>query len=106
PLADAKLEPVLAVHVVDSKVTGFATLKSVARLHDGLADAITHHGDKLGWIGLDLSGKPKLQNEISGGTLVFQLTGVSFAIGGVVNGTLSFGFTGAAVTFDAAGNIK
>ncbi|MFD7027014.1 hypothetical protein ACFWAR_03125 [Streptomyces sp. NPDC059917] len=104
PLRARGIEPVLALRVHDGVLEGHAGAVVKGRLLDGgraLLDLMEQHPDALGWAGLGGLRLPGVENELRGTTLVVNVSGMSFALGGFLSATGAFGLANEVVTFDA-----
>ncbi|MFJ7204033.1 hypothetical protein ACIQWR_10935 [Streptomyces sp. NPDC098789] len=104
PLRARGIEPVLALRVHDGVLEGHASAVVKGRLLGGgraLLDLMEQHPDALGWAGLGGLRLPGVENELRGTTLVVNVSGMSFTLGGFLSATGSFGLANEVVTFDA-----
>ncbi|MFI5979780.1 hypothetical protein ACIBEA_02765 [Streptomyces sp. NPDC051555] len=104
PLRARGIEPVLALRVHDGVLEGHASAVVKGRLLGGgraLLDLMEQHPDALGWAGLGGLRLPGVENELRGTTLVVNVSGMSFTLGGFLSATGGFGLANEVVTFDA-----
>lgn len=104
PLANAGIEPVLAVRIRDGVAEGHAAAVVKGRLlggPDGLLGLLASHAELLGWAGLGELRLPAGVNELSGPTLTVTVPEMHFDLGGFLTAAGSFGLAGEAVTFKA-----
>nr|WP_294924145.1 DUF4157 domain-containing protein [uncultured Flavobacterium sp.] len=109
PLTSLNIIPVLAVQIENSTITGYITVKAGDRLVGnpaGLINAIKDNSQAFGWVGIDVSSVPNIQNNIDGGNLTLTANGIPVQLGGFVNGSLDFGIQGENITFRASGTIE
>ncbi|EJL64883.1 eCIS core domain-containing protein [Flavobacterium sp. CF136] len=109
PLTSINITPVLAVQIENSNITGYITVKAGDRLVGnpaGLINAIKDNSQAFGWVGIDVSSVPNIQNNIDGGNLTLTANGIPVQLGGFVNGSLDFGIQGENITFRASGTIE
>ncbi|MDR7209465.1 DUF4157 domain-containing protein [Flavobacterium piscis] len=109
PLASINITPVLAVQIENSNITGYITVKAGDRLVGnpaGLINAIKDNSQAFGWVGIDVTSVPNIQNSIDGGNLTLTANGIPVQLGGFVNGSLDFGIQGENITFRASGTIE
>ncbi|MFC8662303.1 hypothetical protein [Streptomyces sp. NPDC057199] len=105
PLRTVGLEPVVALRVKDSVVEGHASALVGGKLLDdekALLQRMTDCTQALGWAGIGNLRLPSIENELRGPTLVVNVTGMSFKLGGFLDASdCSFGFANETVTFEA-----
>lgn len=109
PLTSINITPVLAIQITNNNVNGYITVKTGDRLVGnpaGLINAIKDNSEAFGWIGIDVTSVPNVQNSIEGGNLTLTANGIPVQLGGFVNATLDFGIQGEAITFRANGTIE
>ncbi len=109
PLQALNITPVLAIQIENNAITGYITVKTGERLVGnpaGLINAIKDNSQAFGWVGIDVTSVPNIQNSIDGGNLTLIANGIPVQMGGFVNGSLDFGIQGEAITFRANGTIE
>lgn len=109
PLQAINITPVLAIQIENNAITGYITVKTGERLVGnpaGLINAIKDNSQAFGWVGIDVTSVPNIQNSIDGGNLTLIANGIPVQMGGFVNGSLDFGIQGDAITFRANGTIE
>ncbi|OHT43385.1 eCIS core domain-containing protein [Flavobacterium tructae] len=109
PLTSINITPVLAIQIENNNINGYITVKTGDRLVGnpaGLINAIKDNSETFGWIGIDVTSVPNVQNSIEGGNLTLTANGIPVQLGGFVNATLDFGIQGEAITFRASGSIE
>ena len=108
PLRGAEIQPVLAITIQNSNITGYASIargRSFVKRPTALINAIKEHGDMLGWVGLDLNRFPSTTNSLENGVLNLRVSNFTFSLGGYIDGTGEFGLANSTVTFGAQANI-
>ncbi|CAA9197840.1 eCIS core domain-containing protein [Flavobacterium collinsii] len=109
PLTSINITPVLAIQIENNAIAGYITVKTGDRLVGnpaGLINAIKDNSETFGWIGIDVTSVPNVQNTIEGGNLTLTANGIPVQLGGFVNATLDFGIQGEVITFRASGSIE
>lgn len=108
-LADAGVNPVLAVRISDNQITGYVTIdtgRGAVGNQAALLDWVKNHTREFGWAGIDVSSFPRATNELTDGVLRLQVNDFAFTLGGYVQGQGAFGITNETVTFNANGTIR
>ncbi|WP_264522933.1 DUF4157 domain-containing protein [Flavobacterium sp. N502536] len=108
-LSSVNITPALAVRIENNAISGYITVKTGDRLvanPAGLINAIKDNSEAFGWVGIDVTSVPNVQNSIEGGSLTLTANGIPVSLGGFVNATLDFGIQGDAITFRAGGTIE
>ena len=107
PLASV-VQPVLAVRMANSAVTGYVSLAAAERAapqRQALENLIEKNPGALGWIGFDQVRIPKFTNELKAGTLQVGVPKLGFRLGGYLTGGGSFMLVNDRITFDASAAI-
>ncbi|HJQ35779.1 MAG TPA: DUF4157 domain-containing protein, partial [Thermoanaerobaculia bacterium] len=102
-------EPVLAVRMKKSEITGYLTIasaKGVPLDYQAIGDVIEKHADALGWLGLDDIRLPNITNKLESGTLTLKVPKFSFRVGGFLRGSGEVGLVNETVTFAASADVK
>ncbi len=109
PLRAAKVNPVLAVNITKSTVTGYLTIGT----KDGpagdaaaLMKEIKAHSREFGWAGINVGDLPNITSELKDGSLLFQVSDFPFKLGGFIDGKATFGLENEKVTFNGNANVK
>ncbi|WP_264536429.1 DUF4157 domain-containing protein [Flavobacterium sp. N1736] len=108
-LSSLNITPALAIQIQNDAISGYVTVKTGDRLVGnpaGLINAIRDNSEAFGWVGIDVTSVPNVQNSIEGGNLTLTANGIPVRLGGFVNASLDFGIQGDAVTFRANGTIE
>lgn len=108
PLRAAGVEPVLAVRIDDSEVSGFVSLRrgaNVLRNPSEITDWIRRHPAEMGWAGLSDLRVPEFVNRLEAGSLILRVNDLGFRLGGFMRGTASVGLVGDALTFDGSATV-
>jgi hypothetical protein len=104
PLRAVKLDPLLAVVIRDSTVTGFLTVSAAGKRPVGdpraIAEKIRANAQALGMVGMGELRLPKVTNQLEGGAFALK-TDLTFKLGGFLAGTGSLGLADDVVTFAA-----
>ncbi|TRO58531.1 hypothetical protein [Streptomyces sp. IB201691-2A2] len=104
PLRTVGIEPVVALRVKDGVVEGHASALVGGELlgdEKALLQRMTDCTQALGWPGIGNLRLPGIENQLRGPTLVVNVTGMTFKLGGFLDAAGSFGFANDTVTFDA-----
>ncbi|OAB78805.1 eCIS core domain-containing protein [Cochleicola gelatinilyticus] len=108
PLQNLNITPVLVTQIDANTISGYLTVQVGDRLvanPKGLVESLKEHSNEMGWLGIDVSRIPDVENTIDGGALRLAANSIPVEIGGFINGTLDFGIVGTNVTFRAGGTI-
>ncbi|MCA9904385.1 MAG: DNA/RNA non-specific endonuclease, partial [Anaerolineae bacterium] len=110
PLRGTKGEPVLAVKIKKSAITGYITVAGPGGKPAGnpqkVMRTIKEHSREFGWAGIDVGKLPEVKSELKEGTLTFQVTNFPFKLGGFLNGSADFELINEQVKFKGSANIQ
>ncbi|MBK9749006.1 MAG: DUF4157 domain-containing protein [Chloroflexi bacterium] len=109
PIRAAKVEPVLAVEVKDSAISGYITVSmdgKPAPNPEALMAQIKAHSREFGWAGIDVTKLPDVKGGLKDGTLTFEVENFPITLGGFIDGTANFSLNNEQVTFSGQANIN